>query len=507
MPRRACDRCYAIKAKCSPGRGPDTCRRCERLGHACGTNRSMRRVGRPKATRAASSSPSQSSTNSSTSAEDYGTIASPILGSIPLPESPSPNTDPSYLPLLSFSLSLIPQPHPIPSLSTSLSHPSESTIIEFLFSTTHFIPHFIVGPSFAGSMQHSLQTRFFIACETVLEGFVACAAEFAHRSGLHYLTSCNLNPDPVSGSEEHKEKNMARSAHAIRKLRNLQATNLAEVATMLALGTSILTYDLIAALDGAGKICRYLLSQVKPWYGRLVRLPEFDFELNCLVYLDTVDCLIRREVPVLRHEIREEGVVDRYIGLVYSLLPLLYDVCVLGWEVKRAGGFPQGEEQTLKERWESVRRQIADWQPSPPENFTSIYTPKEVISMCTQVNMNRQLGLLLLHRHRYPFGTEDLAGMALAEGISAEVETRETLVGESPFKIGFPSLVAGFELVDLAARERLINRHFNATSGRYACPHKVMRRLLRLVWRERDTKENVSWFDLVPVLPSFGYIA
>jgi hypothetical protein len=200
--------------------------------------------------------------------------------------------------------------------------------------------------------------------------------------------------------------------------------------------------------------------------------------------------------------VRQGGVVDRYVALVYSLLPALYDVCVLGWEVKRAGGFAEG----IEERWERVGEWIASWQPSPLENATSIYTGEEVIAMCTQGNIYRRLGLLLLLRHWYRFGIEDIAATAYADTIFAEVETCSRLAGETPFKIGFPLLLVGFKLVKLTATEELPQRHFGATSGMHLMLHKWVRQLLRIVWRQRDIKNDVSWFDAVSALLKFGYI-
>jgi hypothetical protein len=112
----------------------------------------------------------------------------------------------------------------------------------------------------------------------------------------------------------------------------------------------------------------------------------------------------------------------------------------------------------------------------------------------------------LLHRLRYRFGTEGIAATAYAQAIFAEVETCSRLAGETPFNIGFPLLVAAFELVDPSGRQDLIQKHFSAASGMHLLPHKRVRKLLRIVWRERDTKEDVSWFDVVSALPKFGYI-
>ncbi|RDW72329.1 uncharacterized protein DSM5745_07501 [Aspergillus mulundensis] len=316
--------------------------------------------------------------------------------------------------------------------------------MQILFSTTAFIPHFTIGPSFRNKMRQSLQTRFLISPENLLEGFLACAGEFALRSG--YL------PTQV------ETQNMSRCATAIRKLRALDSpTDIAQVRVMLALGTSILTYDQMASPavsaspqgQGASMICRYVLSHAKPWYeppGPLALMPEMDFEMNCLIYLDTMECLLHRQIPVLRLRVREgEPVVDRYIGLCYSLLPLLYDVCLVGRDIKN-------QKQVRLEAWEKARDAIVAWQPFVSPRFSETYTSKEVIGMFAQANIHRQLGLLVLHRLRYPFGEEDKAATIYSESILAETKTCFELSGDYPSKVGLALLIAGFELVEHSQR-------------------------------------------------------
>ncbi|KAL4980436.1 hypothetical protein BDW66DRAFT_166559 [Aspergillus desertorum] len=466
MNRRSCDRCYTIKVKCQPGRHPEasTCRRCERLGHKCQTLRKIRPPGRRPKT-ISTSSPSIIHPDSEESGE----------------------------------LSIVLQ-HITNSGLSSTPRSDEETTIKFLFSTTAFISHFTIGPSFRNRMLQSLQSRFLISPESLLDGFLACAGEFALRSG-HFQA-------------QTQAQNMSRCATAIRKLRALKPpTDLAQIRVMLTLGMSILTYDQMASPaaaasvhgQGAFMVCRYILSHAKPWYdppGPLSQLPEMDMEMNCLIYLDTAECLFHRQNPVLRLRPRDasEPVVDRYLGLCYSLLPLLHDVCLTGVDIKN-------KKKGWLRPWEKVRIAVTEWQPPVPAGFSEMYTSKEVIRMFAHANIHRQFALLVLHRLRHRFGEEDMAAKVYSESILAESETCFRLSGEYPFHIGLPLLVAGFELVDFSRRERLIRTHFGANHGLFAQPHSRMRRLLGLVWNEKDNEENFSWFDVVSTkAPSFRTI-
>ncbi|KAL4881747.1 hypothetical protein BJY04DRAFT_227546 [Aspergillus karnatakaensis] len=466
MSQRSCGRCYSIKVKCQPGRGHGTCRRCERLGHHCQTARKLRPLGRkpkPRSPPTYASSIEEPNTDSNTT--------------IPLP--PAPAT----------------LPYPASDALTLTAHPAETTILRYLLDTTSFIPHFIIGPTFAPSMQQSLQTRLSISPQLLREGFLACAGELALQS--HHLAL----PTTL---------NLTRCATAICKLRALQPRHLSEVKTMLALGTAILTYDQLAEMEGkrgggASMVCRYMLSQCEPWYARfLSKMPEMDFEMNCLIYLETVECIMHRRVPVLRLAVREQGVVDRYVGVCYTLLPLLYNVCVVGNQIKEEGGWMLADGRRGK--WEAVRQAISDWRPTPPSTFMLKYTATEVVCMLTQASVYRQLGLLVLHRLRYPFGVEDVAAGVYAEAIFAECASCFNVAGQYPFKIGFAIFVAGIEVLDAGKREGLIATHFGAAAGLYARSHARVRDVWRRVWKERDVRGAVSWFDIVSTVPEFRYI-
>lgn len=364
--RRSCDRCYAIKERCQVESNSGTCHRCERLGHKCKTARPVRPVGRRP--------------RSALIAQNHERTITPDN------QSEDAGHDIEYAPLalhVDFAqileIEMRVAGHKLP--------PAENAIIEFLLDKQQFIRHFVIGPSFSEGMRLSLQSRLVASPGLLIEGFLACSGELGRKCGQLDL-------------EDHVS--MSRCSKAVQKLRSRNLRDLSEAPGVLALGTSILTYDHLALMNTGPLICRYTLSQIEPWYLQLSRMPEMDFELNCLVYIDIFHCLLHREIPVLRPKIRDSKVVDRYIGVCYTLLPLLYDICNVASKLKGTNSI---EEVDTISRLHVL---VANWQPTLPDDFASRYTTYEVVAMISQANIYRQVALLILHRLRYKFGNEDL---------------------------------------------------------------------------------------------------
>jgi hypothetical protein len=280
MARRTCVRCYAVKAKCQPGRGADTCRACEPLGHDCETARSVRKIGRPRATRSicwdALDSESTIDSSGSTTTESPSRIST----SKTMPDTPEPEPQARFP-------SLLQGPSPSPPSASHSHTPPKNPRIPLLKNPFH--PALNHQALLRELMQHPLQAQFFVSPEILLDGFLACAGEFARLSSHHCLAGTplasvsSLSLSLADDSESQRKKNITRSTTAPHKLGLFHPTDIRTVSTMLALGTSILTNDQLASLEGASMVCGYLLSQVKPWYARLVQYPDLHFELNCLI--------------------------------------------------------------------------------------------------------------------------------------------------------------------------------------------------------------------------------
>ena len=363
--------------------------------------------------------------------------------------------------------------------------PAENAIIEFLLDKQQFIRHFVIGPSFAEGMRLSLQSRLVASPGLLIEGFLACSGELGRKCGQLDL-------------EDHVS--MSRCSKAVQKLRSRNLRDLSEAPGVLALGTSILTYDHLALMNTGPLICRYTLSQIEPWYLQLSRMPEMDFELNCLVYLDIFHCLLHREIPVLRPKIRDSKVVDRYIGVCYTLLPLLYDICNVASKLKGTNSI---EEVDTISRLHVL---VANWQPTLPDDFASRYTTYEVVAMISQANIYRQVALLILHRLRYKFGNEDLAAKSYSESILSEIKTCHRICGQYPFKVGVSLLIAAFEATGSDSRHGFLSMLFEVGGILYRQRNDMMKDLLRYLWCERDAKEGVSWFEIISMMPKLSFI-
>ena len=85
-------------------------------------------------------------------------------------------------------------------------------------------------------------------------------------------------------------------------------------------GTTAVAFEILSFHNSARYICRYTPSFIKPWYHLIPKNPELDFEVMCLVYLDTADCFVYREVPIIKLTPRTGG-FDRYVSTCSTLFP------------------------------------------------------------------------------------------------------------------------------------------------------------------------------------------
>jgi hypothetical protein len=359
----------------------------------------------------------------------------------------------------------------------------ELHLLHLLLDKQDFVSHIVIGPSFADEVQKKLRNRF-LKCPNVLgEAYLA-------TSGGFLRSQYRCRPDALD---------LSRAASALQKLRNIRITDCEEIPIVLSLGLCLLTFGLFLSTGLTNLICRHTLSLIKPWYSSIIGDVELEFEMLCLIQLDTTDCLIRRQVPVLKYVVQDESRVDRYTGLCSTLLPILYEVCELGY-LSRQTRF---EDTSLdSSRFAYLEREVQNWRPSPPSHFLDRFSSHEVILMLTQAKVLQAATLLIIHRLQFPFGTDDHIAKLRAQYIFSELDLCKALTDRSPKTTLLGFLVAALEIDGSDHRRRLIHALRSGENGVYYVVDSNLADFIELVWKGRDKGSNGSFFDLLDSHPS-----
>ncbi|OBT65666.1 hypothetical protein VE03_05520 [Pseudogymnoascus sp. 23342-1-I1] len=243
-------------------------------------------------------------------------------------------------------------------------------------------------------------------------------------------------------------------------------SHLEDAAVVLLLGQALLVYNTLIASPATQVITRGTLLSVKHWYPALVKQPYLDAVTLTPVLMDTIECLVRREVP-RSYESKTNGLV-RYTS---------------SWD--------SGEDDTYSE----VERRIRDWSPNLAPRFFTMYSALEVSVMLAQARSYRIAALLIVHRLRFPFGTEDLVAQRYADDILRELSILKAWPHDAAtgLDLDFPLLVATLELPSLGLDIYIAFEPF-----RFRRQHSdVILDFIRFVTAARENGYNGLWFDLV----------
>ncbi|PTU19575.1 hypothetical protein P175DRAFT_0494695 [Aspergillus ochraceoroseus IBT 24754] len=183
---------------------------------------------------------------------------------------------------------------------------------------------------------------------------------------------------------------------AMQKLRELGISDPQNLHGILFLRICLATVQLLVFGISMQPIYRFTLSFIDPKDVDIWDDPGFAMNALCLAFVDTLECLVRRQVPVFRFPVNNYRGIDRAAGLCATQLPLWYDICALSAAVKH-GGLP--EPNNL----ERLKQQSESWRVSVPANFLEKFSAREVVllmghakahtnvrfgSFCTVSNIN-----------------------------------------------------------------------------------------------------------------------
>lgn len=378
----ACVACYRGKERCQQGCDQQACSRCSRLGKPCHP-RTRKQFGRPPLIKGFSHGTSglfsQQPVEAETVSASRGIRSSTSRISGPVP-SPSPG------------LSLMHGVH-------GVSHRQLKNLLTTDDGFFRLHRHWLIAKSLAPHYQHTVR-RLFGHSPLVLANAYQCVLDLLDARDLEFR-------EPEAAST-----NLSRGASCLRELVRSPGTlrSAEDAALVLMLGQVLFVYNVLISWPCTHVIVRSTLLTAREWYPTLLQVAEWDPATVTPVFVDTVQCLVRREVPVLRLPLGGRLVVDRLLGISSSLLPLLYDLCACSHRVKTHApvpipASPTDAQEADDDAYSAVERQIRSWEPIvlPECRYTSV----ETSALLAQARMYKTAGLVLIHRLRHPLGVAD----------------------------------------------------------------------------------------------------
>lgn len=354
------------------------------------------------------------------------------------------------------------------------------------FSVIH--APFVFGESFIPTSQKTIYVILQLSAPILTEGYLAF---------LGLMT--NYQKSPVI---RRNEPDMFMAAKGLQRLRSVKISHDYDAACALFLGQTMYVFNILTAPYSctAHSIVRSSLMSAKPWLPRLMHTPIMDTITMSPILIDTVECLVHREIPIIRLDPQPRLIVDRYLGLCATLLPHLYDICECSNTLKREAPAAGSESYSaLHDRLDELEELIRRWRPQTPSGLFDSYGQHAVLAMVTHANLYRLAALLIIHRLRYPLGVEDEAAWKLANGIFSELsffaKSAINVKGSTALPLVFPLTMAMFEIH--GPGEDLIDRLALASFTVQSACLSRLQDFVQLARASRESGYEGIWFDLV----------
>ncbi|KAH7364164.1 hypothetical protein BKA65DRAFT_131146 [Rhexocercosporidium sp. MPI-PUGE-AT-0058] len=517
--RRACDRCFKYKQKCNFDDGEEACLECELSKSACTSSRLRVRQGRrPKVKKLGPEgsvqvwdvkSPSNSIVTITKKLNPEGSVRVRDLGS-PSRSAVAPIESYTYKPqdlhrLLSFNYWGSPkfltvaeltldlresglETYPIShdSQLTSMASPFQVDSPEVLKLFTDTYDLFMLGPSFAWEMRAAFQHSYL--CSPVLLHDIIAVLWATVKRARNNVAAWD-------------QDDVARGAVSLQQLRTAKISGIGDALAILALGQTLAAFDLLTSCNGSTSILRYSLASISPWYKGVAMNPKLDPVIIASVFWDTLNCLFKREVPIIKHISRDFPVVDRMAGLCTTLLPIFYDLCVASKTSK--DNLEAGIEVDIC-RLEQIQQKIFWWSPEPQLTLADNFSNQEILKMEAQASMYRTAALFFCHRTLHPIGTGDNIARDHADNIMSDFSKYSAMLnpGERLQNVGFPILLVALEIQDLP---KDIWKHITLSAAAPIFEAKISA-MIDWVWMERSNGSRNFLLDLVERGPDFVVI-
>ena len=286
---------------------------------------------------------------------------------------------------------------------------------------------------------------------------------------------------------------MEQGARSLQKLRTAEVTHAQDALAILMLGQALAAFDAFLTSTGATSILRYSLSLMKPWYSSFEQVQFLNPVTISPIFWDIACCLVYREIPIISPGARDPTVIDRLAGLCPSVLPILYDLCVIGHTLR-------GDPKQVN-RLDNIEERVLQWTPDYECLQSKGFSAIEVASIRTQAIMYRTASLLLIHRLRHPLTCHDDIAVLLANDILAERSTFFADQGNNATlqNVVLPLFLA---LLEVPCSPLEVWKSSTRLRVRPACVDTLLA-FHEFFWERKQSGFNGFLFDLVDNGPKF----
>lgn len=339
---------------------------------------------------------------------------------------------------------------------------------------------FMIGPTFTKSFRQALNYSYLKAPHILRDMFSVMIMYMANTS------------KPNTTAPAHAE--IAGVADLLRKLQATEIANDNDALAVLVLGQSLAALDTFIVSTGSMLILRHSLYLAKPWYPQLAQVGFLDPVTVTPIFWELLECLIKREIPIIRPRIHRPHVVDRLFGLCVSLLPMLYDLCEVSHEMKV-------QSQPESKKLDVIEQQVLAWSPDESSLQSMPFTDSEIMLLRAQAAIYRSASLLLIHRLKYPLSHQDGIAVSYANDIMEEKD-KILLYGGPDTKLQFGCFPLFLALLEIPLRPENFWKSLTRLSYCPACAEQFFA-FHKYFWQRRWDGFKGSLFDLINDGPTF----
>lgn len=332
---------------------------------------------------------------------------------------------------------------------------------------------FMFGPSFAHDFHVAAGHLYSTSTLLLRDIYIAL---------LSAIQKTRYNNGSICGDD------LTMGASSIQKLRTAVITTYQDAAAVAALGQGVAAFDMLSSGTRSNMILRYSLTLIRPWYSALLRNPSLDPITIAPIFWDTVDCLIRREIPIIKFSTRDPQLVDRVAGLCLTLLPILQELCVTSYNTKT-----QRYPNDNLDPFTGIEQKLLSWSITPPPDITKTYSTSENRGMRTQALMYRASGFLLIHRLRNPLGVQDNLARSYADDIVLEL-LRYLALAKPDERLPNTALPLLLAMLEIPGLPKSLWSKIDIPS---ICITRRLCAFVEFIWTARQRGFAGLWFDLV----------